>query len=184
MSTLSICVVLTIMLFAFSGFARTGPQISISEDGTTMTIEDAPDQEVFAFGKTVIVKNRVKGVSAVGGDIKVEGKITGDVATFGGSLYQAKAAYIGGDVFVIGGSYKPEIQPPLREAGKETVIFGMFEDEIRSMAQDPTQIFAPTFSFSFLAQRVLSVLFWFVVSFGFTTLAPGSVSRAIARVQL
>jgi hypothetical protein len=60
----------------------------------------------------------------------------------------------------------------------------MFEDEIRGMAQDPTQIFAPSFSLSFFAQRVLSVLFWFVVSFGFTTLAPGAVSRAIARVQL
>jgi hypothetical protein len=149
-----------------------------------MTIEDAPDQEVFAFGKTVIVKNRVKDVSAIGGDIKVEGRISGDVATIGGSVYQTKDASIGGDVFVIGGSYKPEIQPPLRDAGKRTVIFGMFEDEIRGMAQDPTQIFAPSFSLSFFAQRVLSVLFWFVVSFGFTTLAPGAVSRAIARVQL
>ena len=184
MITRSVCVVLALVALSVLGFARTGPQITISEDGGTMTIEDAPDQEVFAFGKTVIVKNRVKGVSAVGGDIKVEGRITGDVATFGGSLYQTKDAYIGGDVFVIGGSYKPEIQPPLREAGKETVIFGMFEDEIRSMAQDPTQIFAPSFTLSFFAQRVLSVLFWFVVSFGFTTLAPGSVSRAIARVQL
>lgn len=172
------------VVFALSGFARTGPQITVSDDGGTMTIEDAPDQEVFAFGKTVIVKNRVKAVSAVGGDIKVEGKISGDVATFGGSVYQTKDAYIGGDVFIIGGSYKPEIQLPLREEGKETVIFGMFENELRSMAQDPTQIFAPSFSLSFFAQRVLSVLFWFVVSFGFTTLAPGAVSRAIARVQL
>jgi hypothetical protein len=63
-------------------------------------------------------------------------------------------------------------------------MFGMFEDELRGMAKNPSEIFSPTFSWAFLAQRLLSVLFWFVVSFGFTTLAPGSISRAIARFQL
>jgi hypothetical protein len=184
MITLSICVALLLLLLSTIASAAVGPQISVSEDGKTMTIEDAPDQEVFSFGKTVIVKNRVKGVSAVGGDIRVEGNISGDVATLGGSVFQSRDAYIGGDIIVIGGSYKPEIQTPLREAEKETVVVGMFENELRSMMQDPSQIFAPSFSFSFLAQRVLSVLFWFVVSFAFTTLAPGAVSRAIARVQL
>jgi hypothetical protein len=171
-------------LFVSAAMANAHPQISISEDGKTMTIEDAPDQEVFAFGKSVIVKNRVKGVSAVGGDIKVEGNISGDVATLGGTVYQTKDAFIGGDVIVIGGSYKPEMQTPLRETGKETVVIGMFENELRGLAQHPSQIFTPNFSLTFLAQRLLSVLFWFVVSFGFTTLAPGAVSRAIARVQL
>ena len=184
MITLSICVALALLLLSTIASAAVGPQISVSEDGKTMTIEDAPDQEVFSFGKTVIVKNRVKGVSAVGGDIRVEGNISGDVATLGGSVFQSRDAYIGGDIIVIGGSYKPEIQTPLREAEKETVVVGMFENELRSMMQDPSQIFAPSFSLSFLAQRVLSVLFWFVVSFAFTTLAPGAVSRAIARVQL
>lgn len=174
MSVLLLC---TVVIFA-------DPQIAISEDGKTMTIVDAPDQEVVAFGKSVIVKNRVKGVSAVGGDIHIEGTVTGDVATLGGSVFQKGDAYIGGDVIVIGGNYKPDIQTPLREPGKETVIVGMFENELRSMAQDPSQIFTPSLTVSFVAQRVLSLLFWFVISFGFTTLAPGAVSRAIARVQL
>jgi hypothetical protein len=177
--------IMTVMLLAGACWAATvGPQISVSEDGKTMTIVDAPEQEVFAFGKTVIVKNRVKGVSAVGGDIKVEGNVSGDVATLGGSVYQNKDAFIGGDVIVIGGSYKPEIQLPLREPEKETVVVGMFENELRSMAQEPTQIFTPTLTVSYFAQRVLMVLFWFVITFAFTTLAPGAVSRAVARVQL
>ena len=60
----------------------------------------------------------------------------------------------------------------------------MFEDELREMAQNPSEIFAPSFSWAFFAQRILSVLFWFIVSFGLTTLAPGAVSRAIARFKL
>lgn len=149
-----------------------------------MTVDDAPDMEVVAFGKSVIVKNRAKGVLAIGGDITVEGSVSGDVATIGGSIIQRADAYIGGDVIAFGGAYRPESQAPLREAGKETVMFGMFEDELREMAKNPSEIFSPTFSWAFLARVLLSVLFWFVVSFALTTLAPGSISRAIARFQL
>ena len=173
------------MLFALAPvvlFAQ--DQFSTSEDGSTMTVYDAPDMTVVAFGKSVIVKNRAKGVLAIGGDVVIEGSVSEDVATIGGSITQTKDAYIGGDVIAFGGAYKAESQSPLREAGKETVMFGVFEDELREMAKNPSEIFSPTFSWAFLAQRLLSVLFWFVVSFGLTTLAPGSISRAIARFQL
>jgi len=163
-------------------FAQT--QFATNEDGSTMIVDDAPDMEVVAFGKNVIVKNRAKGVLAIGGDVTIEGNVSGDVATIGGSIVQRSNAYVGGDVIAFGGAYKPESQSPLREAGKETVMFGMFEDELRNMAKNPSEIFAPSISWSFVAQRALSVLFWFVVSFGLTTLAPGSISRAIARFQL
>jgi hypothetical protein len=159
-------------------------QISTSEDGKTMTVEDAPDMEIYSFGKSVIVKQRAKGVLAIGGDITVEGNVSGDVATIGGSIIQKENAYIGGDVIAFGGAYKPESQTPLREAGKETVMFGVFEDELREVAQNPSELFSPNFSASFFALRMLSALFWFVVSFGLTTLAPGAISRAIARFQL
>ncbi len=159
-------------------------QFSTSEDGKTMIVEDAPDMEVYAFGKSVIVKQRVKGVLAIGGDITVEGSVSEDVATIGGSIIQTPDAYIGGDVIAFGGAYKPQSQTPLREPGKETVMFGMFEDQLKELGQNPSEIFSPSFSWSFLAQRILSALFWFLVSLGLTTLAPGAVSRAIARFQL
>jgi len=176
--------VLGALLLAAPIFLFAQTQFSTNEDGSTMVVDDAPDMEVVAFGKNVIVKNRAKGVLAIGGDVTIEGSVSGDVATIGGSIFQRSDAYVGGDVIAFGGAYKPESQSPLREAGKETVMFGMFEDELRNMAKNPSEIFAPSISWSFVAQRVLSVLFWFAVSFGLTTLAPGSISRAIARFQL
>lgn len=180
----SIALIAAMVLVAIPAVILAQDQFSTSEDGNTMTVNDAPDMEVVAFGKSVIVKNRAKGVLAIGGDVMIEGSVSGDVATIGGSITQRDGAYIGGDVIAFGGAYKAESQAPLREAGKETVMFGMFEDELREMAKNPSEIFSPTFSWSFLAQRILSILFWFIVSFGLTTLAPGSISRAIARFQL
>lgn len=159
-------------------------QISTSADDKTLTIEDAPEMEVYAFGKSVIVKKQAKGVLAFGGDVIIEGRVDGDVATIGGSVIQKEGAYVGGDIIVFGGAYRPESQNPLREPGKQTVMFGVFEEELRDLAQNPKQIFSPTFSWAFLAQRLLLALFWFIVSMAFTTIAPGAVSRAVARIQL
>jgi hypothetical protein len=155
-----------------------------SVDEKTIVIDDAPEMEVFAFGKSVVIKNRAKSVFAFGGNILIEGQVEGDVGVLGGSLIQKEGAFIGGDIIVIGGTYRAESQNPRRAEDKQTIMFGMFEEEIRGLAENPTQIFSPTFSLAFVAQRVLSVLFWFVVSLGLTTLAPGAVSRAITRFQL
>jgi hypothetical protein len=169
-------VILSGVLFSFA-------QISVSSSNT-VTVEDAPDQEVVAYGKTVIVRTRAKGVLAIGGDVIVEGRVTENVVAVGGSVIQKEGAYIGGDVFAVGGAYKPESPEPLREEGRETVMYAGYEEEIRNLAQNPSSLFSPHFSLAFLAQRVLSVLFWFVLSLSLATLAPGAVSRAIARFQL
>ena len=160
------------------------PEISTSEDQTTVTVNDAPEQEVYVIGKSVIVNKRAKGVLAVGGDVIIEGRVEGDVATIGGNVIQKENAYIGGDIIVFGGAYKPESQNPLREPGKETVMFGVFEEELRNFGQNPSQIFSPSFSVVFLAQRLLIALFWFVITLVMTTIAPGAVSRAVARISL
>ena len=159
-------------------------QIATSEDQSTVIINDAPDQEVYVIGKSVIVNKSAKGVLAVGGDVIVEGRIEGDVATIGGNVIQKENAYIGGDIIVFGGAYKPESSTPQREAGKETVTFGVFEDEIRDLGQNPYQIFAPALTVGFIAQRFVLALFWFIISLVLATLAPGAVSRAVARLSL
>ena len=158
--------------------------MTLSADEQTLTVENAPEAEVISFGKTVIVKQSAKGVFAFGGDIIVEGHVEGDVGAIGGSIIQKKDAFVGGDVIVFGGSYKPETDQPLRNEGKETIMIGVFEEELRSLSQNPSELFSPSFSLAFFAQRALSVLFWFVVSLGFATIAPGAVSRSIARVNL
>jgi hypothetical protein len=63
-------------------------------------------------------------------------------------------------------------------------MYAGYEEEIRDLSQNPSSLFSPHFSLTFLAQRMLSILFWFVLSLSLATLAPGAVSRAIARFQL
>src|SRR5690606_21748774 len=152
--------------------------------GEDMHIEDAPDTDVIAFGKKVVVNKRVKGVFVVGGDVVVDGEVTGDVGVIGGSVTQKKDAYIGGDVIVVGGKYQPEVDHPRRGEGKQTVMLGIFEDEIREFTRNPASILTPELSVSFFAQRLLSLLFWFLISMGLTTIAPGAVTRSITRLRL
>ncbi len=160
------------------------PEITVSDDESTVIVNDAPEQEVYVIGKSVVVHKRAKGVLAVGGDIIVEGRVEGDIAAVGGNVIQKEQAYVGGDIIVFGGAYKPEAAEPLREPGKETVTFGVFEQELRDLGKNPSQILSPSLSLSFFAQRVILALFWFVVSLVMATLAPGAVSRAVARINL
>jgi hypothetical protein len=160
------------------------PNITTSDDQQTLIIEGNADTQVFSFGKNVVVKQQAKEVFVFGGDVTIEGTVDGDVGTIGGSVVQKEKAFIGGDVIVLGGTYQPEVRKPLRNAEKETVIIGVFEQELRTFAQHPTAIFSPTMTWGFLAQRIISVFFWFLISFFFTTISPGAVSRAVARFQL
>lgn len=170
-----------LLLCCFSVFAQTNIERA---DEETIIIQDAPEMEVFALGKNVIIQKEAKGVLAFGGDIIIEGRVTGDVATIGGSIIQKKDAFIGGDVIIFGGTYRPENQNPLRNEGKETIMYAGYEEELRNLSQNPSQLFSPSFSWSFLAQRLLSVLFWFIISMVLTTIAPGAVSRSVARFQI
>lgn len=172
------------LLQALSVCLIANPEISTSDDDSTVIVNNAPEQEVYVLGKSVVVNDRVKGVLAVGGDVIVNGRVEGDVATIGGNVIQKENGYIGGDIIVFGGAYKPEARAPLRELNKETVTFGVFEDELRSFGQDPSQLFSPSFSLSFIAQRIVVALLWFVISLVFTTVAPGAVSRAVSRINL
>lgn len=158
--------------------------ISTSDDGKTLVVGDAGESEIIAFGKNVVVKGRAKLVFAFGGNVTVEGFVETDVATVGGSVFQKENATIGGEVIVLGGTYVAESKTPLRTDGKETVVIGVFEDELRDFAQNPSAILSPTLSWGFVAQRLLSVLFWFVITFAMTTVSPGGISRAVARFQL
>jgi hypothetical protein len=96
-------------------------------DEKTIIIEDAPEMEVFSFGKTVIVKKEAKGVFSFGGDVLSKEKFQGDVGTIGGTIIQKENAFIGGAVMAFGGSYKPESKSPLRNPNAETVMYAGYE---------------------------------------------------------
>lgn len=165
------------MAFASASFTT-------SSDNEDLEVNDSPEMSVIAVAKTVIVKRSAKDVFVFGGDVVIEGNVSGDVGVIGGNVTQKDGAFIGGDVMVIGGAYKSDAQQPLRTAGKETIVFGILEDELRDLGRNPESILSPSLTPAYFAQRVLSALFWFVVTLGFATIAPGAVSRAIARTKL
>lgn len=160
-------------------------QTSLSQpDENTLIVNEAVEMNIFAFGKTVIIKKSAKGVLVFGGDVIIEGKVDEDVGAIGGSVFQKEGAFIGGDVIILGGTYRHESPTPLRNPDKETIMYAGYEEELRNLTNNPAQLFSPDLSWSFLAQRLLSVLFWFLISLALTTIAPGAVSRAVARFQL
>lgn len=171
-----------VFLSFFSVFAQ--QNINLSNKNNELVIDEIKDAEIFAFGKTIVIKKEAKGVLVFGGDVIIEGRVEGDVATIGGSVIQKENAYIGGDVIIFGGKYQHERAEPLREADKQTIMYAGYEEELRELTNNPSRIFSPQLTWSFLAWRLLSVLFWFVVSLLFITIAPGAISRAVARVQL
>jgi hypothetical protein len=130
------------------------------------------------------VRGEVKnGALAFGGDVVVEGRVEGDVAAFGGSVIQLPGSYVGGDVMVIGGEYKHEGEVQRNPAGR-TFLFAGYEQELRELVRNPASVLTPELSFSFLGWRLLAVLFWFVASVALTSVSPGAVGRAAARLQL
>lgn len=173
---------IVVMILSAAAFASAA--FTTSPDGEALEVHDSPEMQVIAVAKGVVVKKSAKDVFVFGGDVVIEGSVSGDVAVIGGSITQKEGAFIGGDVIVIGGAYKPESDQPLRTAGKETIIFGILEDELRELGRNPGSILSPSITPAFFAQRILSALFWFVVTLGFATIAPGAVSRAIARTKL
>lgn len=173
---------IAVALFSFSAYGAAA--LTVTPDSEALEVHESPEMQVIAVAKSVVVKNSAKDVFVFGGDVVVEGSVSGDVAVVGGSITQKENAFIGGDVIVIGGAYKPDSRQPLRTPETETIVFGILEDELRELGRNPGSILSPSITPTFFAQRVLSALFWFVITLGFATIAPGAVSRAIARTKL
>ncbi|MFL6467118.1 MAG: hypothetical protein ACJ72Z_04080 [Pyrinomonadaceae bacterium] len=162
------------------------PQSQISEDTEqqTLTIDDAPEMKVIAISKNVVVRKHVKDVLAWGGTVTIEGIVDGDVAAIGGSVIQKEGSFIGGDVIVFGGQYRSEGSSSKRVEGKNTIMFGVFEEELRGLARDPTELLSPKLSVTFVIHRVLAILFWFIVTMIAATITPGAVSRGVVGLRL
>ena len=119
----------------------------------------------------------------LGGDVIVEGVVEGDVATIGGSVIQRAGSRIGGDVIVLGGTYRNEGAPANRNPAAKTMMYAGYQQELRDMMRNPTGIFTPRWTPTYLGTRLFVVLFWFIVSLAFTAAMPGTISRGVARLQ-
>jgi hypothetical protein len=150
----------------------------------TLVISGANEGPVVGIGKSVRITGSAKEAVSLGGDVIVEGVVDGDVAAVGGSVIQKAGARIGGDVMVIGGSYRAEDPHPNRNPASMTMMYAGYEQELSNMMNNPTGLFSPRWTPTYLGTRFLVVLFWFLVSLGFTAAMPGTISRGVARLQL
>jgi len=148
-------------------------------------VEGTSDTIVYAVGRSLRINGMAKnGAFALGGDVIVQGVVEGDVAAVGGSVIQLEGARIGGDVMVIGGTYRAMDKVPNRNPASQTIMYAGYEQELRNMMRNPKDLLAPRWSAAYIGLRLLAVLFWFIVSLALTAAMPGTISRGIARLQL
>jgi hypothetical protein len=155
-----------------------------NSDEKMMVISGTYKGPVVAAGSSVTITGTAQEAVSLGGDVIVEGVVEGDVAAIGGSVIQKPGARIGGDVMVLGGTYHAEDSVPNRKAGAMTMMYAGYEQELRAMMRNPTGIFSPRWTPTYLGTRLLVVLFWFLVSLAFTAAMPNTISRGVARLQL
>lgn len=149
-----------------------------------VVIDGTNDGTVFGLGNSIKITGTVKqGAMALGGDVIVEGVVEGDVAAIGGSVIQRSGARIGGDVIVLGGTYRADDVSPNRNHAAKTMMYAGYQQELRDMMRNPTGVFSPKWTPAYLGTRLLVVLFWFIVSLGLTAAMPGTISRGVARLQ-
>ena len=148
-------------------------------------VDGVSDTMAYGVGRSIKITGTVKnGAIALGGDVIVQGTVEGDVAAIGGSVIQLEGSRIGGDVIVIGGAYKHGNQSPNRSASSTTIMYAGYEQELRNMMRNPTELVAPQWSAKYVGFRILAVLFWFVVSLALTVVMPETISQAVTRLQL
>ncbi|HEY3580458.1 MAG TPA: hypothetical protein VGK82_07935 [Pyrinomonadaceae bacterium] len=148
-------------------------------------VNSVTDSTVFGMGNSVRITGTVKqGAMSLGGDVIVEGVVEGDVATIGGSVIQMPGSRIGGDVIVLGGTYSADSALAQRDPRSMTIMYAGYQQELRGMMRNPTGLFSPHWTPTYLGTRLLVVLFWFVVSLAFTWVMPGTIGRGVARLQL
>jgi hypothetical protein len=149
-----------------------------------LVIEGVHEGDVLS-GQSVEVRGTVtKGVLALGGDVIVAGRVEGDVGAVGGNVLLREGAAVGGDIMVLGGSYKAENPAQDARAGRATFVFAGYEQELRELMLNPLSFLQPHWSPAYFGQRLLAILFWFVTSLLLTAVSPGGVSRAVERLRL
>lgn len=148
-------------------------------------VDGVTNSTVFGVGNSVRITGTVKqGAMSLGGDVIVEGVVEGDVATIGGSVIQLPGSRIGGDVIVLGGTYQADNALAQRNPKSKTIMYAGYQQELRDMMRNPTGLFSPRWTPTYLGTRLLVILFWFIVALAFTWVMPGTISRGVARLHL
>jgi len=130
-------------------------------------VDGISDTMAYGLGRSIKIIGTVKngaGAIALGGDVIVQGTVDGDVAAIGGSVIQLEGSRIGGDVIVVGGTYHPGDKVPNRNPASMTIMYAGYEQELRDMMRNPLGLLTPHWSPTCIGLRLVTVLFWFVIS--------------------
>jgi hypothetical protein len=174
--------IFALFLWVLLLFGVAGAQTA--HDENVLVIEGVNEGTVFGMGNSIKITGTVKhGAIGFGGDVIVEGVVEGDVATIGGSVIQRPGSRIGGDVIVLGGTYRADETPANRNPATKTMMYAGYQQELRDMMRNPSGIFTPRWTPTYMGTRLLVVLFWFIVSLALTAAMPGTISRGVARLQ-
>ncbi len=162
--------------------------LGVTQDSDKVdVINGTTDTTAYSLGRSLKITGTLQngaGAIALGGDVIVQGRIEGDVAAIGGSVIQLDGSHIGGDVIVIGGTYHHGDKAPSRNPASMTIMYAGYEQELRNLIRNPSQLLKPHWSPTYIGLRLLAVLFWFITSLALTAVMPGPISRGIARLQL
>src|SRR2546421_1349508 len=154
-------------------------------DPQARVIDGVSNATVFGMGQSIRITGTVKeGAIAFGGDVIVEGSVDGDVAAIGGSVIQREGSRIGGDVIVLGGIYHNDKKMSGRDPQSVTIMYAGYEDQLRKVMRDPFSLLHPQLTPAFLGLRLLSILFWFIISRALMARLPKTCRRARARLNL
>ena len=149
-----------LLLLILSLFVVIQAQVATSSPADEPYVVDGvSDTMAYGLGRSIKITGTVKnGAIALGGDVIIQGTVEGDVAAIGGSVIQLEGSRIGGDVIVIGGAYKHSSQEPNRSASSTTIMYAGYEQELRNMMRNPTEMVTPQLSARYVGLRILAVL--------------------------
>lgn len=179
----TIGLLLSILLMVAAIQAQVSSDPKAAED--VQVVEGVSDTIAYGLGRSLKINGTVKnGAIALGGDVIIQGTVEGDVAAIGGSVIQLEGSRVGGDVIVVGGAYRHDDKVPNRSSSSTTIMYAGYEQELRNMMRNPSEMVTPHWTPAYVGLRILAVLFWFIVSLALTAAMPRTVSRGIARLQL
>jgi hypothetical protein len=137
--------------------------------------------DIIVRGRRLEILGRVDGsILVLGNDAVIAGRVEGNATAIGGSIIQEASGLIGGDVIVVGGNYSRASEAPPLSPEAQTVVIREYGDYFREAFQHPwRRLFIPEVTPLYIGQRVLGLLFYFLISLLLIALVPTQLTRAI-----
>lgn len=156
-------VVLPLFLLAIASSAVAGPGVS-------------------AVGKDIVIRTDEPGrVVAVFSDVRLEARVAGDVAVWGGDLSFGPGGSVGGNVWVLGGEIIPAASGSLAVDGTIATPGRLLEIYLSETKRAPWDPYGRAFAVRGLRVLVLSV--WLFVSLLLLFFFSSPFARAAARAE-